>query len=103
MQSGGFRECTRSIQTPDRSVSTSILASVANHSVANWPARSGRTIEPVAANDRSHGRVAGELLGVADILVAGEPTEHHWAEQSAQFVVPHKLPQQVIKPTCSTG
>jgi hypothetical protein len=39
-------------------------------------ARSCGTIEPATANDRSHGRVAGEPLGVVDILLAGEPTEH---------------------------
>ena len=49
-------------------------------------ARSGRTIEPVTANDRPHGGVAGEPLGVVDILVAGEPTEHRLAEQPAQLV-----------------
>ena len=49
-------------------------------------ARRGRTIEPVTANDRPHGGVAGEPLGVVDILVAGEPTEHRLAEQPAQLV-----------------
>ena len=49
-------------------------------------ARSGRTIEPVTANDRPHRGVAGEPLGIVDILVAGEPTEHRLAEQPAQLV-----------------
>jgi hypothetical protein len=49
-------------------------------------ARGGRTIEPVTANDRSHGGVAREPLGIVDILVAGEPTEHRLAEQPAQLV-----------------
>jgi hypothetical protein len=44
-------------------------------------ARGGGTIEPVTANDRPHRGVAGEPLGVIDILVAGESTEHRLAEQ----------------------
>ena len=87
--SGGFRACTRSIQVPDRSVSASRLASVANHAVSKrpiWPARSGRTIEPVTANDRSHRRIVREPLGVVDIFVAGEPPKHRLAEQPAQLV-----------------
>jgi hypothetical protein len=47
---------------------------------------SGGTIEPVTANDRAHRGVAGEPLGVVDILVACEPTEHRLAEQPAQLV-----------------
>ena len=34
-------------------------------------ARSGGTIEPVTANDRSHGGVLGKPLGVVDILRRG--------------------------------
>ena len=89
MPSGGFRACTRSIQTPDRSaerlhvgIGRQPLGLEARHLAA----RSGGTIEPVTANDRSHGRVAGEPLGVVDIFVAGEPTEHGLAEQPAQLV-----------------
>ena len=46
-------------------------------------ARGGCTIEPITANDRPHGGVAGEPLSIVDILVAGEPTEHRLAEQPA--------------------
>ena len=49
-------------------------------------ARSGRTIETLTADDGPHGGVAGEPLGVVDILVAGEPTEHRLAKQPAQRV-----------------
>jgi hypothetical protein len=89
MQSGGVRSCTRSIQAPGKSISASRLASLASHSVSKrpiWLLEAGRTIEPVTANDRAHRGVAGEPLGVVDILVAGEPTEHRLAEQSAQLV-----------------
>ncbi len=51
---------------------------------AHLAARSRRTIETLTADDRSHGWIASEPLGVVDILVAGEPTEHRLAEQSAQ-------------------
>jgi len=61
-------------------------------------ARSGRTIEPVTANDRSHRGVAGEPLGVVDILVAGEPTEHRLAEQPAQLVAGILAPAAVEEP-----
>jgi hypothetical protein len=42
-----------------------------------------RTIETLTANDRPHGGVAREPLGIVDILVAGEPTEHPLADQPA--------------------
>jgi hypothetical protein len=45
---------------------------------ANW--------ERGTANDRAHRGVAGEPLGVIDILVAGEPIEHPLAEVPAQLV-----------------
>jgi len=53
---------------------------------AHLAARSGRTIETLTADDRPHRGVAGEPLGVVDILVAGEPTEHRLAKQPAQCV-----------------
>jgi hypothetical protein len=53
---------------------------------AHLAARSCRTIEPLTADDGPHGGVAGEPLGVVDILIAGEPTEHCLAKQSAQLM-----------------
>ena len=53
---------------------------------AHLAARSCRTIETLTADDRPHRWVAGEPLGVVDILVAGEPPQHRLAEQPAQRV-----------------
>ena len=81
--------CTPSIQVPDRSVSASRLASVANHSVSKrpiWLLDAARTIETLTADDRPHRRIAGEAQGIVDILVAGEPTQHRLAEKPAQLV-----------------
>ena len=85
--SGGFRACTRSIQAPDRSVSASV-ASVASHSVSKRPiwlleaAARSRPSRPTLARNRG---IAGEPLGVVDVLVASEPAEHRLAEQSASM------------------
>ena len=49
-------------------------------------ARSGGTIQPLTADDRPHDGVLGKPLGVIDILVPGEPTEHRLAEQPDQLV-----------------
>ena len=49
-------------------------------------ARGGRTIEPLPANDRPHGGVAGEPFGVVHVLVARQPTEHRLAKQPAKGV-----------------
>ena len=43
-----------------------------------------RTIETLTADDRPHRGIAGEPLGVVDILVASESTEHRLSKQSAQ-------------------
>ena len=53
---------------------------------AHLAARSGRTIETLTADDRPHGWVAGEPLGVVDILVAGEPPEYRLPKQPGQRV-----------------
>ena len=49
-------------------------------------AGSCRTIEPLTADDGTHRGVVGKSLGVVHVLVAGEPTEHRLAEQTAQVV-----------------
>jgi hypothetical protein len=89
MAFGGRRSCTRSIQVPDRSVSASRLASVANHSVSKrpiWLLEVAARSNPLTAKDRSHRRIVREPLGVIDIFVAGEPPKHRLAEQTAQLV-----------------
>ena len=89
MPSGAFRACTRSIQVPGR-VRERLQVGVGRQPLGleapDLAARSGRTIEPVTANDRSHRRIVREPLGVVDILIAGEPTEDRLAEQTAQLV-----------------
>jgi hypothetical protein len=49
-------------------------------------AGSRMAFQPLATDDGSHGWIAGEPLGVIDVLVAGEPAEHRLTEQSAQLV-----------------
>jgi hypothetical protein len=49
---------------------------VASHSVSNRPIsllERRRPVEPLAADDGAHGRIAREPLGVVDVLVACEP------------------------------
>jgi hypothetical protein len=84
MAFGGRRSCTRSIQVPDRSVSASRLASVANHSVSKrpiWLLEAAARSNPLTAKDRSHRRIVREPLGVIDIFVAGEPPKHRLASR----------------------
>jgi hypothetical protein len=49
-------------------------------------ARRGHTIEPLTADDGPHGGVAGELLGVVHVFIAGEPPEHRLAKQPTQLM-----------------
>jgi uncharacterized protein (TIGR03032 family) len=53
---------------------------------AHLAARGGRAIETLTADDRPHRGVAGEPLGVVDILVAGEPPEYRLPKQPTQLV-----------------
>jgi hypothetical protein len=39
-----------------------------------------QAIQPLTTNDRSHRGIAGQSLGVVDVLVAGQPAEHRLAE-----------------------
>ena len=55
---------------------------------AHLAARCRRTIQTLTADDRPHGWVTGEPLGVVDVLVAGEPPKHRLSKQSAQRVTP---------------
>jgi hypothetical protein len=55
---------------------------------AHLAARCRRTIEPLAVDDRPHGWITGEPLGVVDVLVSGEPPKHRSPKQSAQRVTP---------------
>src|SRR5687768_10268004 len=86
---GGLHSCTRSIQTPDRSVRASRLASIANHSVSKRPiwlldaAARSRPSRPT--NARIEGSPASRSASLI-FLVAGEPTQHRLAEQPAQLV-----------------
>ena len=89
MPSGGRRSCTRSIQAPDRSVSAARLASVGEPlglEPAHLAARGRRPVEPLAADDGAHGGVAGEPLGVVDVLVAGEPAVDRLPQEAEQPV-----------------
>ena len=49
-------------------------------------ARCRRTVETLTADDGPHGGVAGEPLGVVDILVAGEAAEDRLSKQPGQRV-----------------
>jgi hypothetical protein len=49
-------------------------------------AGSGQAIQPLSADDRTHGGITGESLGVVDVLVAGETPEHRLPKQSAQLM-----------------
>jgi hypothetical protein len=62
-------------------------------------ARGGRVIQPLTTDDRAHDGIAGEPLGVVDVLVASEPTEHRLAEQPDQLVagVPTTAPVEQFR------
>jgi hypothetical protein len=53
---------------------------------AHLVARGGRPVEPLPAGDGAHGRVAGEPVGVVDVLVAGEPAIDRLPQQAEQPV-----------------
>ena len=88
MPSGGRRTCTRSIQAPDRSVSAARFASLASHWSRSGPTDWSRppVVHTLAADDSAHHRIAGEPLGIVDVLVAGEPAVDRLAQQPRQMV-----------------
>jgi hypothetical protein len=89
MRSGGFRACTPADPGAGQIRQRRQVGVGRQPPGLEGPhlaARGGGTIEPVTSDDRAHRGVAGEPLGVADILVAGDPTEHGLAEQPAQLV-----------------
>jgi hypothetical protein len=51
---------------------------------AHLAGRGRRTVEPLAAHDGAHGRVAREPLGVVDVLVAGEPAVDRLPQEAEQ-------------------
>ncbi len=53
--------------------------------------RGRRSVEPLTPHDGAHGRVAGEPVGVVDVLVAGEPAVDR-LPQEAEQPVPSVLP-----------
>jgi hypothetical protein len=53
---------------------------------AHLAGRSRRPVEPLPADDGAHGGVAGEPLGVVDVLVAGEPAVDGLPQQAEQPV-----------------
>ena len=62
---------------------------MASHSVSNRPISlveaAGRSM-PLPADDGAHGRVAGEPLGVVDVLVAGEAAVDRLPQEAEQPV-----------------
>jgi hypothetical protein len=62
---------------------------VAGHSVskpAHLAARGRGLVEPLPADDSTHGRIVGEPLGVVDVLVAGEPAVDGLPQEAEQPV-----------------
>ena len=62
---------------------------------AHLAGRGRRPVEPLPADDGAHGRVAGEPLGVVDVLVAGEPAVDRLPQQAEQ-PVPDVLPAPAL-------
>ena len=89
MPSGGRRSCTRSIQVPDRSASAAEVGlgrEPLGLEAAHLAGRGRRPVEPLPADDGAHRRIAGEPLGVVDVLVAGEPAVDRLPQQAEQPV-----------------
>jgi len=51
---------------------------------AHLAAGRGEALEPLPADDRPHGWIAGEPLGIVDILVAGQASEYRLPQQPGQ-------------------